>query len=56
MQLTAGLTIIKVTHMYDKTLSFDLTVFGVIVYNAPMKSGVVQQLLPYAQQADNSSF
>jgi len=56
MQLTASQTIIKFTHMYDKTLSFDLTIFGITAYNTPMKSGLVQQLLPYTQQVGNSNF
>jgi len=56
MQLTASQTVIKFTHMYDETFSFYLTVFGITAYNTPMKSELVQQLLPYAQQSGNSNF
>ena len=36
MQLTASQTIIKFTHVDDKTLSFELTIVGVAAYNTPM--------------------
>jgi len=43
MQLTASQTIIKFTHVY-KTLSFDLTLYGVTPYYTLCKSGLVQQM------------
>jgi len=36
LYMTANQTIIKFAHAYDKTLSFDLTIFGITAYSTPM--------------------
>jgi len=46
----------KVHTCMTKRYHLTYIVFGVTAYNTPMKSGLVQQLLPYAQQAGNSNF
>jgi len=42
MQLPTSHTLIKLAHVYDKMLSFDLTIFGITAYNTLCKSVFVQ--------------